>query len=274
MFWNILKARMTIQIREKNFVFWGIIFPVFLSTFLFIGTLSKPTLLKDIDHFEPVMEGNTQIVNTYLDLDGNLSDIIFFLGILAIACIISGFSGCREMEDYSYFVSSKAIRVQTAPISSSLFFICGLCATWGLAFMYLVILFTYFKFVLGIRLVGPLIGWILLFGLSTLCGCLIGMFTGLCSKQSIPIKQGEIAIFGVGGCILAGLINDDMKFYVDAYLPIISKINPTSIMVEAMFTLCLHGMTEHFMECIMSLCIWNVVGLLGVIFLIYRRKMI
>ena len=113
---------------------------------------------------------------------------------------------------------------------------------------------------------------ILSIGLGTLYGYLVGMFMGAASKASIPIKAGEIAIFGVSSCILTGMINDEIKFYVDAYMPIISKINPTSIMVDAMYTLCAYGMTEEFMKYVLRLSIWNGICLVGIIFLIYRRR--
>ena len=272
MFINIFTARIKIFIREKNLIFWGLIFPIFLGTFLYLGTSKEAMQQNTIGTQHLISNNNITMVTTILTPHGELNGIVYFLGIIAIACIISGFSGCREMEDYLCYISPKAFRTHISPVHPMIFWGCGFCASWLLSNTYLLILCTYFKVILKIQLQGPLVGWIVSIGLGTLYGYLVGMFTGVASRSSIPVKAGRIAIFGVSSCILAGLINDRIKFYVDAYMPIISKINPASIIVDTMYTLCVYGMTEDFIKGALRLSIWNGICLLGVIFLIYRRR--
>lgn len=271
---NILIARMKIYFREKNFIFWGVAFPIFLGTFLYVGTTSGITMQTHIENNNGIPFYDTQIVKTFLNQDGKLKAIVFFLGLVAVACILSGFTGCREMEDYLCYISPKAVRIRVAPIHPAKFFISGICACWMTANTYLFIICIYYKFILQVQLQGPLIGWILIIGLGTLAGCLVGMFAGVASKSVLAVKVGEIAIFAVGSTILAGLVNDDLKFYMDAYMPILTKVSPTSTLVDGMFTLCVYGMTEDFMKCIMSLSIFDGMCLVAIICMIYWRKRI
>lgn len=272
MFINICKARVKVLIREKNFVFWGLVFPIFLATFLYIETVTPIAERPEAQNQAVAISENITIERSFLDQDGRLDGIIYFLGIVAIACIISGFIGCREIEDSLCYISSKAVRVNIAPMSFWLFFICSLCVTWGISNVYLMIILIYFKTILGIQIQGPFWGWMMMICLSTLCGGLLSMLIGTTSRQSIPIKQGIIAIIGVGGCILAGLVNEDVKFYIDAYYPIITKLNPTSMMVDGMLTLCTEGMSKQFYEAITHLSIFNGICLILLIIMIKRRR--
>lgn len=269
---NILKARIKVLLREKMFTFWGIVFPILLATFLYIEVTDQGSRQTMTESKSVVGSGSITIVRTFLDQEGKFDGIIYFLAIIAIACFISGFSGCREMEDCLCYISPKAVRINVVPVNFWMFFSCSLFISWSIANIYLTIIIIYFKSILGLHIEGPLVGWLLLISLSTLCGCLIDMLIGTMSKQSIPIKQGTIATLGVGGCILAGLINDKVKFYVDAYTPIISKINPASIMVDGMFTLCTYGMTAHFNTCILRLVIVDSICFGILLLMIARRR--
>ena len=258
--------------REKSVTFWGIVFPIFLSTFLFIETASMPSEVKSYERESLIIQEGIHIGRTFLDQEQKLDGIIYFLAILAITCFIASFSGLRNMEDCLSCISPKAVRINVAPVSFSQFFIASLCTTWCIASSYLTILIIYYKSILGFVLDGPFVGWVALIGLSTLCGTLVTMLVGALNKLSMPIKQGEIAVFGVGGAILAGLVNEQVKFYTEAYLPLIAKINPTSIMVDGMFTLCSEGMNAHFYTCLQRMALFDCVCFVLLLIMIRRRK--
>ena len=272
MFIHILKARFKVLFREKSIMFWGLVFPIFLSTFLFIETDSMPIEVDNYERESLILQEGICIGRTFLDQEEKLDGIIYFLAILAVACFIASFSGCREMEDCLSYLSPKAVRINIAPVSFKLFFITSLCATWLMANIFLTILIIYYKSILGFTLDGPLVGWIALIGLSTLCGTLVAMLIGTLNKLSISLKQAEIAIFSVGGAILAGLINEQIKFYTEAYLPMIAKINPSSIMVDGMFTLCREGINTHFYDCLQRLALFDSICFILLLVMIRRRR--
>lgn len=277
---EILKARIKVLIREKDLPFWGILFPIFLTSFLYLGTMldthktvissQEVSVISEVAQNEQAIDDVTLI---FLDAERELSSIVYFLSMLAICCMIMGLMGNREMEDYLSAISAKGIRVSISPVKPSIIFGCGLCASWGLAIVFMSAISLYMKCVLKIGIQGPLIGWILLITLSALCGVLFGMIVGALSQYSRVVKQAEIAVLGVGSGVLAGLVDERVKFYVDAYLPIITKMNPTSIMVEGMFTLSVYGMTQRFRESLMRLGIVDILFFFILILIIRRKKL-
>lgn len=122
---NILKARIKVLLREKMFTFWGIVFPILLATFLYIEVTDQGSRQTMTESKSVVGSGSITIVRTFLDQDGKLDGIIYFLAIIAIACFISGFSGCREMEDCLCYISPKAVRINVVPVNFWVFFSCN-----------------------------------------------------------------------------------------------------------------------------------------------------
>lgn len=272
MFVRLLKARIKVLLRERDLPFWGIVFPFFLINFLYLGTMEKEENLNNIQQMVEAAKLNG-IQQRILDASGRMNGIVYFLAIISISCMFMGFMGNREMEDQISWISAKGMRSSVAPINERIFFLSGLCAAWGLANVYIGGILIYMKKVLGFGLEGDLIGWVIIVILCTLCGILIGMIIGVLSKGNRPIKQGEIAVFGVGLSVLAGLVDIRAKFYIDAYFPIIAKLNPTSLMVEAMFTLSKYGMNARFWNSIRALIVMDGICLI-VLRLLIRRKRI
>ena len=270
MFIRLLKARIKILLRERDLPFWGIIFPFFLISFLYLGTMGKEETLNTTYQMADIGREN-YIQQRLLDVTGRAHGLTYFLAVVSISFMFMGFMGNREMEDQISWLSARGIRNSVAPMSERLFFVSGLCASWGLANAYIFSLLIYMKMVLGLGLKGELVGWGLIVALCTLGGILIGMIIGVLSKAKRSIKQGEIAVFGVGLGVIAGLVDIRAKFYIDAYFPIIAKINPTSIMVEGMFTLSHYGMNERFWSSIEALSIMDIVCLI-ILRLLIRRK--
>lgn len=271
MFIDILRARIQILLREKDLPFWGIVFPIFLSTFLFLGSDTKVPHTMAMQSRTLAQTSASCVTPIFIGQEGRFNSLVYFLAIIAIVCMLMGFMGNREMEDGLCWVSSKAVRMNVAPVSKVQIFLAGLIAAWGLANLFIVVVALYIKFVLGIGMGGPLMGWVLLIEESSLLGILVGMVFGAMSKTYRVIKQGQIAVYGVGGGVLAGLVDDSVKFYVDAYLPIISKLNPTSVMVEGMYNLSVYGMNKQFSYSLLRLGVMNVICL-GVLILLIRRK--
>lgn len=269
MFVRLLNMRIKMLSREKELFFWGMIFPMFLATFLYLAGVNIPEKL-ELTHL--AVEG-TYITKRLIDEQGIHKDIAYFLAIIGLACYITGFTGIKEREGMVVKLSARARRMSLAPIKMSTQFLSGLCANWLVNSGCIVTLIIYIKGILGINLVGDLSGWMMTISLGVMLGLILGMIVGSISKWNRAGRQGILATISVGSGILSGMVDGKLKFYMDYNFPIITKLNPMSFIVDALYTLNVYGMTGRFYMNIFKLIGAILIGMMGLMILQRRNKL-
>ena len=272
MFMNILKVRLKVLLRQKQNFFWGILFPIFLSTFLYLGSGIVPT---NSAHYieETTKVASTYVVERLLDPYSESHYSIYFIAIIALDCYMIGFTGLQETTNHMLRLSPRAKRHYMAPVKSVINVLSGIVVCWLISIVGLSILLVYMKGILGLKLAGSISGWALVIGLGALTGILIDMIIGAIGDYKYAIKQGFIAVISVSSCILAGLIDPAIKFYMDVRLPILSKMNPSAVIVDALYTLNVYGMTRRFYTNILELVLMNIIGGAVLILLLRRNRL-
>ncbi len=255
--------------REKEIFFWSIIFPIFLATFLYLAGVGMPEKLEFIHS----KVESTYVTKRLIDEQEVHKDITYFLAIIGIACYITGFAGIKEREDMMVKLSIRARRMSLAPIKMSTQLLGGMCANWLVNSGCIFILIVYMKGILGINLTGDLSGWIMAIGLGVVLGLILGMIVGSISKWNRAGRQGILATISVGSGILSGMVDSKLKFYMDYNLPIITKLNPMSFIVDALYTLNVYGMTERFYMNIFKLIGAILIGIMVLMILQRRNKL-
>ena len=264
--------RLKILLRQKQNLFWGIVFPIFLFTFLYLGL---DDIRMDSAYY---MEKTTKIDSTYVVetlLDSNTVShfSIYVIAIIALACYMTGFIGLYEIQNYMLRLSSRAKRHYMAPTKLIIHITSSIVACWLISIGELSILLIYIRVILGLRLIGSFSGWALVLGLATLSGTLINMIIGTIGNYKHAIRQGVIAVIAVSSCILAGLIDPAIKFYVDFNMPILSKVNLSSVIVDALYTLNNYGMTRRFYTNILELVVMNIICGVVLIHILRRDRL-
>lgn len=265
MFWEILKTRLKVLVREKDILFWAFCFPICLSTILYMAVYRETSNINAaysaqvLDSVEcvSVLKGCVNYKESY------------FLAIIAQACLIMGFMGIREAEDNSGY--AKGARINIAPVKKYIVLSAGISSAWLLAFFCIATLIIYLESILGISL-GPQRIWQgIVLGLGILSGILLGMSIGFLSHRGRIFKQGVVAVLFLILTVLAGLIETEIAYYVTVNYPLLAKCNPAILIVDALYQLKFYGASEIFFKDVGSLGFINIV-LIGLVIAGERRQ--
>ncbi|MBE6024840.1 MAG: hypothetical protein E7231_16950 [Cellulosilyticum sp.] len=271
MFIRLIKIRLGMLIRQKEVLFWSIIFPIFLSGFLYLSAMGGNKAQTAISSELQIQENVLYVEKVFKDVQEIEHNRLYFLTIIILMCYITGFTGIQEIEAYSLKASAKAVRHILAPISMAYQTLNSLCACWLFSMGCIGILLIHIRGILSITLSGNIMGWLLVIGLGTLSGILCGMIMGNNGRCKRATKQGLMAVFAVGSCILGGLVNPSIKFQMDYNFPVLSKIYPPLALIDALHTLNTYGMTQRFYKDILAIILMNAIGI-GILSFLLRRN--
>lgn len=110
---------------------------------------------------------------------------------------------------------------------------------------------------------------VLLSVLSSLTGVVYGIFLGVSNKLSINVKQGLGIATTMLMSFLAGMMVPDMKIIIAENLPLLGKINPVTLITDAVYSLYYYDSSQRFMENIVYLSLVTLV--LGALSLYFMR---
>lgn len=224
----------------------------------------KQTILKTIiDNYlqkceimeKTVENGGTDTVNILqnLDLDTILSEsylkevslsdevsnpmLTFFYAIIAMTCLYSCFLGMQVATDLQGNVSDLAKRRIVAPISKFASLLCDFLASITISSIGMLLLFAYLIFGFGIKFGSHPQLVLLTAFVGILVGMGIGMLVGSFSKIGEGPKVGIIIGSVMTSCFLSGLMNNNMPYTVQKNCPIISEINPATLISNSFYCL-------------------------------------
>jgi ABC-2 type transport system permease protein len=112
-------------------------------------------------------------------------------------------------------------------------------------FVNVMILVGYLKFIFGINLSG---GWelVLLVLVGSISGVAMGMLIGSIGRFSEGVKVGISLAISMVGSFLSGLMFGGMKNVVEQHVPIVNKINPASLISDAVYAISVYDNSERF----------------------------
>lgn len=110
---------------------------------------------------------------------------------------------------------------------------------------------------------------VLLSVLSSLTGVVYGIFLGVSNKLSLNVNQGLGIATTMLMSFLAGMMVPDMKIIIAENLPLLGKINPVTLITDAVYSLYYYDSSQRFMENIVYLSLVTLV--LGALSLYFMR---
>ena len=195
----------------------------------------------------------------------------YFYTLIAMSCLYGGFWGMKEITDIQANLSSRAARVNTAPVHKAKVFLFSLCAALLIDFVEMLLLLAYLYFGLKIDF-GNKAGFVLL---TTFVGCIVGISFG--AFISSLVKKGEglkvailIAVSMVGS-FLSGMMYQEMKYIIAQNVPVLSYLNPANLLTDAFYSLYYYDTYTRYALNMGALGIFAVVFCM-VTYLIIRRQ--
>ena len=130
----------------------------------------------------------------------------------------------------------------------------------------------YYRNVLAVDF-GSRFGYVLL---ATLCGCLagisLGYFVGSIGQFGRFQKNGILVAIIMTCSMLSGLMINTMRLYVEAFCPLLNRINPAALISDALYALAVYPSPDRYFKNIAGLLTISALFCLGGIALTRRKK--
>lgn len=162
--------------------------------------------------------------------------VSYFYALLAMTCLIGSTVSVYEISKLQANISTLAARVNCSPVPKFKMFLYNISAMVLFQMVIIIIVLVYVMFVLGIDF-GNRTGYVFLTCMiGSVTGVLFGTVTGVLGKSE-GVKMA-ITIGGtLFGSFLAGLNAPMIKYLVQENIPLVSWINPASLITDALYSL-------------------------------------
>lgn len=192
--------------------------------------------------------------------DGNMDMFTdYYYSLIAMTCLFGSLSGQSCAEKLKANISAQGMRKSLTSANRLVLILSDFSATYLLQIIANAILVCYLNFVLKINL-GANFGLIMLtVATGSLIGVSMGIFIGSIPKISSTIKLTIISASTLFSSFLSGLMVGGIKYNIEEYIPIVNKLNPATIITDALYSLNVYDTYERFTVCIISLVAYCVI---------------
>lgn len=164
-------------------------------------------------------------------------DIIYYFALLAMTCLGACSAGAIVIIRQQANKSAEGARFAVSPANKWLRVSAAGLATWlvQLAMTYIVLAFM--TLVLGKRLGDDLPYLMVVLAAGTLMGFLLGMAVACVVRGSENVILGVTTAVYLFSSFLTGLMSIQVKRLVDTMMPWLSRVNPGTMIVDALYSL-------------------------------------
>lgn len=239
----------------------------------------KSSLISDIVKENPdklvSLIGNIFSSRTYISekklTDSPMDEIsVYYFSLIGMAALFGGFLGNSVARQMQPNITPEGMRKSAAPVKRHTMIAAEFLAAYTLQLISMAILLFYMICVLRINL-GNEAGYV---ALTCAAGSLVGIASGI-FVGTLPVKESvQIAIFlvySLGSSFLSGLMIHPIKIWIEKSMPIINRINPATLIQDALYSLVIYNTHERFFTNIITLTVISVI-LCTLSYLMTRRK--
>lgn len=239
----------------------------------------KSSLISDIVKENPdklvSLIGNIFSSRTYISekklTDSPMDEIsVYYFSLIGMAALFGGFLGSSVARQMQPNITPEGMRKSAAPVKRHTMIAAEFLAAYTLQLISMAILLFYMICVLHINLSNEA-GYV---ALTCAAGSLVGIASGI-FVGTLPVKENvQIAIFlvySLGSSFLSGLMIHPIKIWIEKSMPIINRINPATLIQDALYSLVIYNTHERFFTNIITLTVISVI-LCTLSYLMTRRK--
>lgn len=202
-------------------------------------------------------------------LQGNNKDpyVQYFYNILAMISVMTSCGVMLSVIKTQANYSAIGIRVESSPVSRVLQSFCSMLAMSFLQIVILIVSIIYYVYVLKVDF-GCSIKYIFITSMfAAFMGCSLGYMVACVGNASEGLKNAILVGLVTGGGFLAGLMKGDMYIVVEKKFPLINRINPSSIITNAFYTLNMYGANAKYTKSIITMFAYSIIFIaVGMIF--------
>ncbi|MBQ1194246.1 MAG: ABC transporter permease [Lachnospiraceae bacterium] len=235
----------------------------FLDQYLQSISVLTSIEVDDMSEFSNIVNkltSDTSYIEVKKLTDGN-TDILtdYYYSLIAMACLFGSLSGQSCAMSMKANLSPLGMRKTLSPASRLSVILGDFFATYLLQIVANTLLVLYLNYILNVNLGGN----ILLVFVTTWIGSLIGVSQGML-VGSLP-RLGEAMKITINialplfSSFLSGLMVGGIKYQIDKFAPIINKLNPATVITDALYSLNIFDTYGNFIQCMITLVLYCVV---------------
>ena len=181
--------------------------------------------------------GNYEELEEQVSLGGRTTNgnVQFFYALVAMACLYGAFIGLQAALSLQANLMPLAARRCVTPVHKLKLILAEMISSFVLHFFNVVILLIYLRYVLRLDFEGQTGEMLLISLIGSMIGVSMGIFIGSVGKIGEGPRIGMLIGVSMVCSFLAGLMNGEMKYTVDQYMPVINRINPAALISDAFY---------------------------------------
>jgi len=227
---------------------------------------SVPRLLTAIE------ESSALLVEKEKDTAAPSQILNYFYSLIAMACMYGAFFGSDEITDIEAHISSRAARIQVAPLHKLKAFLSSSLASYVVLMINTSLLLLFLRFVLGIDF-GPRVGYLILTTfMGTFTGLTFGAFISTLVKKNENMKSAVIVAVTMAGSFLSGMMYAPMKYIVYDKAPVVFYLNPVNLITDSFFSLYYYSSFTRYAQNMGMLLLLSILFSLGSYTQLRRRR--
>ena len=195
----------------------------------------------------------------------------YYFSLVAFAALCGGFFGLQCARQLCAGTTSEGMRKTISSVPRSLFIAAEFLATYTVHLAIMIILILVMVFVYRIDLGNQVEYVALTAAAGSLCGTSIGLFTGSLRVKDV-FKITILIVVSILSSFFSGLMVADMKMLIEEYAPVINKINPASLIADALYSLTIYETHERYFTNILTLTAISLVFLVASILMTRRER--
>lgn len=200
------------------------------------------------------------------------SIVTYFYALIAMACLYGGFLGLKEVMAIQADMTAQGARVNMAPVHKLKLFASSMLAAATIQLIIIFILIAYLVLLLKINF-GSQLGYILLTCImGSITGVSFGTFIAVIVKKSEGVKIGVMIGVTMLMSFFSGMMYDKIKYIISTNIPILSYLNPVSLIADCFYSLYYYDTHTKFFIDIILLCGHNIIFGLVTYSVIRRQK--
>jgi len=200
------------------------------------------------------------------------SIVTYFYALIAMACLYGGFLGLKEVMAIQADMTAQGARLNMAPVHKLKLFASSMLAAATIQLIIIFILIAYLVLILKINF-GSQLGYILLTCvMGSITGVSFGTFIAIIVKKSEGVKLGVMIGVTMLLSFFSGMMYDKIKYIISTNVPILSYLNPVSLIADCFYSLYYYDTHSKFFIDIILLCGHNIVFALITYSVIRRQK--
>ena len=204
--------------------------------------------------------------------DGNTDYMLdYYFSLIAMTCLFGSYSGHSCANFLKANLSAQGMRKCLSSTKRLTLILGDFFASCTFPVISNIILIIYLNYILKINLGGNVLLIILTAAIGSIIGVSIGLFIGAIPGMKDSLKNGIMTASSLFLSFLSGLMVGGIKYKIEKVVPIVNKLNPATVITDALYSLNIYDTHDQFFTCIAILAV-TIVILCTLSYLMIRRE--